>query len=167
MTRQGGPPPLPAEALKLRGSYVPKHRRNPPKPPEAEAGIAAPDYLGFAAKREWRRITPILQRLKLLTEADVPMAAEWCQAVSEAQIAAAEIDQLMRRRRITGDRSSNDVRQALKHWQLVRHRAVERMRQISSRFGFTPADRVDLDVGAGIPDAGSATKPQDWGSLIG
>lgn len=165
---KAGPPPLPAEILKLRGSYIPKGRRNPVKPPEAEGQIAPPDYLDAAARREWKRITPVLQRLKLLTVADIPMVAEWCQAVGEAQLAAAEIAKTMSAMNVTGKRFDPHFRGSLKHWQLVRHRAVDRMKSIAARFGFTPADRVTLDVTAGLPDAGGGKpQPQDWGELIG
>jgi|AGTN01.1.fsa_nt_gi Phage terminase, small subunit len=175
MTRKSGPAPLPANVLKLRGSYVPKDRRNPPEPPKAENDLSPPTYLDKVGAREWRRIAPILQRLGLLTVADIPLVAQWCQAVSDAETAAVEIARIMRLRTITNRRFDAEVRATLKNWHSVGDRAANRMLKISQRFGFTPADRVGLDTGE-PPAAGNLTEsnPSDpptegrgqWGGLL-
>jgi P27 family predicted phage terminase small subunit len=41
-----------------------------------------PDHLDAEAKKEWKRLVPILRRMKVLTEADGMTLANLCQACS-------------------------------------------------------------------------------------
>src|SRR5262249_28664002 len=74
-----GPAPKPT-AMKISEGN-PGKRRIGTDEPEFEATIPPiPSHLDKEAKREWRRIAPILLRSQVLTEADYMALANLCQA---------------------------------------------------------------------------------------
>src|SRR5262245_52662786 len=81
--RKTGRPRLPSALKKLRGTYRPsraaKNELSPPlKTPDA------PPWLDEVALAEWRRVVPMLEELKVLTELDRSMLADYCAAHSLA-----------------------------------------------------------------------------------
>lgn len=76
-----GPVPKPTVMEIAEGR--PGHRplnRNEPKP--AAVAPKMPPHLDEAGKKEWRRLVPILKRMRVLTEADGLALANLCQAYS-------------------------------------------------------------------------------------
>src|SRR5580698_7010248 len=76
-----GPAPTPTALRVLEGnpSKRPLNRREPQ--PRAKAP-KCPDHLDEIAKNEWKRLIPILRRMRLLSEADGMALASLCQAYS-------------------------------------------------------------------------------------
>ena len=90
-----GPPPKPT-ALKLLEGNPGKRPLNKNEPKPEVKAPKCPKWLSPGAKKEWRRIVPVLLRMRVLTEADGTHLACWCQAVSrmieaETQLAQAGI----------------------------------------------------------------------------
>lgn len=67
-----GPPPEPTQLRALRGNPS-KRALNPdePKGPLLEGEVLPPSFLGARARRYWREIIPVLQRMKVFTESDI------------------------------------------------------------------------------------------------
>lgn len=51
--------------------------------PKVEGLASPPDYLDGVARKEWDRIAPILEGMRVLTAADSPTLALYCQAHSD------------------------------------------------------------------------------------
>ena len=75
-----GPPPIPTEILKIRGSRLPGRRGNEPKP-QIEAPDC-PEWLPQLAREEWDRLVPQLLAQRLLTKLDQGALASLCVAYS-------------------------------------------------------------------------------------
>jgi P27 family predicted phage terminase small subunit len=76
-----GPAPKPSAIEKLEGN--PGHRAiNTREPMPAPGEPKMPAQLDAAARMEWRRLVPILQRMRVLTEADGLALANLCADVS-------------------------------------------------------------------------------------
>src|ERR1700682_710919 len=59
------------------------HRRlNDSEPQPRATTPRCPDHLDALAKKEWKRLVPVLRRMKVLTEADGMTLANLCQAWS-------------------------------------------------------------------------------------
>ncbi len=76
-----GPSPKPTTLLKLTGSWRAAAReKTEPKP--AAIAPQCPDWLDAEGVRAWRQLTPILARMRVLTEADQFALAILCEAWS-------------------------------------------------------------------------------------
>ena len=71
-----GPAPKPTVLKKLEGN--PGKRALPKNEPQPEPGAVCPEWLPEDAKAEWSRVAPILERVKLLTQADTAALAAYC-----------------------------------------------------------------------------------------
>lgn len=74
-----GRPPVPANILKLRGTDRPDRVRDDEPQPTVEAP-SCPSWLGKEAKREWRRVVPLLLENRVLTKLDRAALAAYCEA---------------------------------------------------------------------------------------
>jgi len=90
MTGSRGPLPKPA-ALKLLEGNPGKRALNLSEGVNPQVSIpAAPKHLGHEARKEWKRITPLLEELGLISGLDRAALALYCQAVgrlSELELA--------------------------------------------------------------------------------
>lgn len=132
---------------------------NEPKP--APIAPRCPAWLSKEAKKEWRRIAPLLMRLKLLTQVDMSTLAAYCH--SYAQLIAAEaylskhglgyaIPHLNEEGKLVGMRTGE--------WPQVRtaRKCKEEIATFSAMFGLSPVDRSRLSVpGADAEDSGFAS----------
>jgi len=125
--------------------YEPQPRRKRPR---------CPDYLDEAAKREWKRLAPLLQRMRVLTEADGIALASLCAQYSLLQQAQVKLQK-------TGllfKTKSGYVQQS----PLVGivSACVDQLNKLCREFGLTPASRTRLQV---APD----DQPRPGGVLDG
>lgn len=75
-----GPQPLPANVLKLRGSGAYAAKRDGAGVIEPEIEIpSCPKFLLPLAKKEWKRISPELEKLGLISNIDATALALYCQ----------------------------------------------------------------------------------------
>lgn len=76
-----GPPPKPTALLKLSGSWRADAReKHEPKP--ADGSPKMPDWLDAEGKKAWKHLVPILERMRVLTEADGFALATLCETWS-------------------------------------------------------------------------------------
>jgi len=102
-----------------------------------------PAWLDVVAKREWRRIAPILKRLGLLTVIDRTALAGYCQAYArwrQAELLITKIDELYSKQdKII--KKSHFVREAQKYLEICKSMCVE--------FGMTPSSRGRMVLPSG------------------
>lgn len=76
-----GPKPAPTVIRKMRGDRKDRIPANEPQPPPGAP--TPPIELSPTALAEWQRITPILDRSRVLTEADGAALAIYCETFAE------------------------------------------------------------------------------------
>lgn len=154
MGRRG--PPAKPTALKVLEGNPGKQRlnRNEPMPPALDAVPEPPERLLPEAKDEWARLAPVLQKLRLLTEADLGAFSELCQNYAYY---------LITDRRILehGDPGVTALQKTpsgyvQQHPLLsLRRQYYELWRKGLLDFGLTPASRVRMTTGDEAQSAGS------------
>jgi P27 family predicted phage terminase small subunit len=76
-----GPIPKPSWIERAEGN--PGHRPLNPKEPQPRVTLPrCPEHLDERAKKEWKRLVPVLRRMRVLTEADWMTLANLCQTWS-------------------------------------------------------------------------------------
>ena len=123
-----------------------------PTPP---AGVpACPSCLDDEARKEWFRVVPILQTMRVLSPVDMATLAAYCSAYSEMQQAEA----LVVEHGIIIVTTSGYAQQ---HPAVtIRRAARDQVRKLAAEFGLTPSSRTQVHV---IPDdqgAGETAKDQ-------
>lgn len=135
-----GPAPQPTSLRVLYGNpgrrpinrFEPKPRMKRPK---------CPTHLDENAQREWRRLVPILSRMRVLTEADGIALANLCQQyamLQQAQVKLQKTGLLMKTK-------SGYIQQS----PLVGiiSAAVDQVNKLCREFGLTPASRTRIQIG--------------------
>ena len=117
-----GRPRTPTALRILRGN--PGHRTLPKGEPQPKAGAHPPPWLSVAARKEWDRLAPMLERLGVLTEADADALGQLCAARAVFQYQLREFGKF-----------STELWRA--------------MQAAEAKFGLTPADRARLSVPKG------------------
>jgi len=134
-----GPAPKPTELVVLDGNpgKRPLNRREP-KPRFTTP--KCPEYLDETAKMEWRRLVPILKRMRVLTEADYLALGSLCQSYStliKAQTKLSEGGLLFKT-------PSGYVQQS--PLLSIVNSCVETITRLCREFGLTPASRSRLQM---------------------
>ena len=138
-----GPKPKPTKVLKLRGTHRKDRTRGEPEP----EGVAppAPSWLRAEAKKEWERLRPELERLKLRTAVDWGQFAAYCQAF--AHWMAAEKWMQKHGTLITyKDATGNVKHQQIAPQMTIAAKSLETMKKFAAEFGLTPSARSRLNV---------------------
>lgn len=147
-----GPAPTPTAILQARGSRLAASRAGEVQYP---AGAPkCPAWLPAAAKREWRRVVPLLLNAGVLTEADLATLAAYCGAVAELEAATRLVEAEGRTIRVGGFRAGENGEGPIVGGQVQPHPAIAQMRsawaaikQFSALFGFSPSDRARVKGG--------------------
>jgi len=116
--------------------------QNTPKPKPIAPHY--PIWLTDAAKDEWKKLAPELEKLGILSSIDGPVFAVFCQAISNFRAATLEIKRegIM----LTGARKR-------KHPALqIQRDAAGIIRQYAAEFGLTPSSRTRLSIPDQVPD---------------
>ena len=134
-----GPPPKPRALVVLEGNPG-KRPLNPFEPQPRVKRPKCPAHLDDAAKREWRRLVPILERMRVLTEADEIPLANLC--MQYATLVKAQ--QLLGKSGLLFKTKSGYVQQS----PLVGivSGCVEQINKLCREFGLTPASRTRIQV---------------------
>ena len=82
--------------LKLLEGEPNKNRINFDEPKFKPKAPKCPSWLSTEARKEWNRLSPELERLGLLTGADMAMFASYCSAVGKLEWAEKEIKKMRR-----------------------------------------------------------------------
>ena len=142
-----GPAPKPRVLREAEGNPG-RRPLNPFEPQPRVQRPKCPTYLDNAAKQQWRRLVPILERMRILTEADGIALGNLCQQYAMLQQAQAKLQK-------TGlllKTKSGYIQQS----PLVGiiSAAVDQVNKLCREFGLTPAARTRIQV-APDPDAAS------------
>lgn len=85
-----GPMPVPT-SLKILAGNPGKQKLNLDEPKPEQVAPKCPAHLDAVAKKEWKRLVPILARMRVLTEADGIQLALLCQTYSRLIAAQEEL----------------------------------------------------------------------------
>lgn len=153
-----GPKPLPANVHRLRGNPSKKSAGellDEVRPPVEVPNC--PNHLLPDARKEWRRITPLLEGLGLIAKIDMAALAVYCQAYArwrEAQIRIREMNEQdpVKMPGLIGVTPSG--LQRLSVWMQISAQAVDQMHKFLCEFGMSPSARSRVtpsDVQAWLP----------------
>lgn len=134
-----GPPRKPTPLLKLSGSWLADAReKHEPKP--ASTAPTMPAWLDAEGKKAWKHLVPILERMRVLTEADGYALTMLCVAWSRYRIACDKLEQF-------GDvypvKGPDGQVKALKRspYAVLQIEHAMNVRRMLQEFGLTPAAR--------------------------
>jgi P27 family predicted phage terminase small subunit len=134
-----GPIPKPTVIEIMEGR--PGHRPiNSNEPQPRAVAPRCPDYLDARAKKEWKRLVPILQRMRVLTEADGIALGNLCQTYSTMLKAQEKLNELG----ILYKSPSGYVMQS--PLLNIVSACIDTLNKLSREFGLTPAARSRLTV---------------------
>lgn len=162
-----GRPPKPTR-LKVAAGNPGKRPLNPAEPRPAVAVPSCPDWLSPLAEAEWRRITPELHRLGLVSVIDRAALAAYCQAVAEVEEATRALDA---EGRVcvwpVFDKQGVKVGERLKAHPCVamQRSAAQLVKQFLVEFGLSPASRTR--VSAAAPGGGGGDKGNRFFGTVG
>lgn len=136
-----GRKPKPSSQLKLNGTFRPdRHNADEPTPDVVVPKM--PTFLKGEARKEWKRITPLLAAKKCITEWDMTLITaycfEWGVYVMLCKKLKTEEDYIVTT--ING----NEIQSPLLN---ARNRAMKNFKEIATEFGLTPSSRTRLGVG--------------------
>jgi len=142
-----GPAPKPTNLKVLAGNPGKRElNMNEPKP-EVEIEIPSPpSFLGTYAKKEWKRIAPVLHEVGLLTKADYAVLAGYCQCYDRWITSEKIIRSKMKENKgkLTFETESGYVQQIPEIG--ISNQAMKEMRNFAKEFGLTPSSRTGIHV---------------------
>ncbi len=142
-----GPAPKPTNLKVLQGNPGKRQlNNNEPKYNSNDELLKPPTYLSRYAKKEWKRIAPLLLKNTLLTYADISALAAYCQAYHRW----IESEKLIRTHGYTTTTDKGNVIQRPEVG--AANKAMEIMLRYGKEFGLTPSSRTSLYVDE--PDKG-------------
>jgi P27 family predicted phage terminase small subunit len=143
-----GRKPLPTEVKRVRGNPG-KRPLNDREPQPRRVVPRCPDFLDEDAKREWRRVTRLLERNGIVTELDGPTLMAFCQAFSRWAVAERNLQKYG-----TVILSPDKNFPIQSPYLSIANMAMEQMVKIATEFGMTPSSRsrVTTVPGLGPPD---------------
>ena len=117
------------------------HRPLPKDEPQPRSDYTpCPIWLKGKARQEWKRITPELRRLGLLTVVDRAALAAYCQAYARWVEAEAIIEE----KGLTFETDSGYVQQRPEV--PIAQKSMQIMKAFATEFGLTPASRTRISV---------------------
>lgn len=151
-----GPKPMPNNVRILTGNRGKKSVRN--NAGIISPGIEIPDcptHLSVEAKKEWKRITPELLKMRIITQVDRATLEVYCENYALwIQACKAINDNQKKHKSDDGagliDLTPNGFKQ-MSVWLQIRNRAAQEMRSAAAEFGMTPANRVKIQQ-AQVPE---------------
>jgi len=133
-----GPRPLPVELKLLRGN--PGKRPIPLPEGKAPTGATAPPELLGEALAEFRRVTPLLEQLGLLTQIDHASLVGYCLSWEDLLWAVKTI-------RVEGRVTESGNGTAMPHPAVgIQRAAMAGILKFSAEFGMTPAARAHVKI---------------------
>ena len=135
-----GRKPLPSNVHRLHGnrSKLPDHKLND----EIAINVvipACPAHLLPDAKKEWKRVAPILEQLRIVSDLDRSALAVYCQAYARWVQAEKKVKDLGDSGLV--DETPSGYKQ-IGVWLQISNRAVEQMHKFMGEFGMSPSSRT-------------------------
>jgi P27 family predicted phage terminase small subunit len=135
-------------ALKILEGNPGKRPLNKREPRPADSQVHCPASLSPDAQREWRRLAPVLRRMKVLTEADRIGLERLCEALVTQQQAQAALNKVG----LLVKQGADDTHAGWIQTNPLFHMVRELNREIATwlrEFGLTPAARTRVQVADG------------------
>ena len=139
--------------LKLLEGNPGKRRLNDKEPDPPPAVPSCPDHLSPAAKKEWERVTPLLEKLGLLSQIDGAALSLYCQAWGRW----VEAEEALRTYGVMVKSPNGFPMQS--PYLAVANRAMEQIRAMLTEFGMSPSSRTRAHALASGDD-------DEWGDLL-
>ena len=137
-----GPRPAPTE-IKLARGTLRKPRNSEPQPPAT--GIAMPAHLGEIAQARWRELLPLLQAMRVMTDADVEALARYCDTYEWWLAVRAKLRKEGDTYPILND--GGEVKYIAQRPEVsIAHKLAQQLRQLEQDFGLNPSARTSLNV---------------------
>lgn len=138
---QRGPKEKPTALKMLEGNPGKRDiNKNEPKYDLSEKTSKAPQWLGAEAKKEWKRIFPLLEKNGLITDADFMALCAYCQSV-DTWIAAEKL------KRAEGLTTTTSNGTEVQHPAVnVANSALSNILKFGREFGLTPSSRTGLSA---------------------
>ena len=139
---QTGRKPLPTNIHKLQGnrSKLPKESLEDSFLPEIEIP-QCPAHLSAAAKKEWKRITPKLKDLGVISQIDMAALAAYCNAYGRWVDSEKKIKSLGSSG-LVSETLSGSLQPSV--YLQISNRAVEQMFKFLTEFGMSPSSRTRI-----------------------
>ena len=139
-----GPAPTPTSLVALRGNPGKRAvNKNEPKP--SAARIAIPKHLTADAKIAWKKLSPELKKLGLLTVVDVPLLSMLCTELACYWKACGEIEQMGEISEIEGADGKIKSRRP-NPYVAIKKDSRAAVCSIAGQFGMSPSARSSLSV---------------------
>jgi P27 family predicted phage terminase small subunit len=137
-----GPRPAPSAIKIARGTLKAKPKTEPAPP---AGSIVMPGHLGEVAQAKWRELLPLLQGVKVMTDADVEALARYCDTYEWWLATRAKL-------RKDGDtypilNDGGEIRYIAQRPEVsIAHKLATQLRQLEQDFGLNPSARTSLHV---------------------
>jgi len=139
-----GPRPTPTKLKILRGNPGCRPlNKNEPQPPAS--GVTMPAHLGPVAQARWGELLPIVQAMRVMTDADVEALARYCDTYEWWLAVRAKL-------RAEGDtypilNDGGEVKYIAQRPEVsIAHKLATQLRQLEQDFGLNPSARTSLQV---------------------
>lgn len=144
-----GPAKKPSHLTLLQGN--PGHQKVNENEPQPKAVMpTCPSWLSDAAKKEWKRLAPELNRIGILTEVDRNQFAAYCEAFAKF----VETKELAEEEGFTYEVTNRQGETTIKRNPLVpmSMEYLKVAKSLAGEFGLTPSARTKIEVGSGEGD---------------
>lgn len=139
-----GPPPKPSAIRALEGDV--SHRPVNKLEPKPDLVMPrCPSWLNAAAKKEWKRLAPMLHRIRVLTEADGDALAAYCQTYARWRQAEEFLDTHNAVYPIRDEAGRIKCMQQVPQVAMARN-LLRLLRAYQQEFGMTPASRSRVTI---------------------
>jgi len=137
-----GPPKTPTPIKIARGTNRTK-TTNEPQPPRSS--IKMPKHLGKVAAAKWRQLLPLLDSIRLMTDADIDALARYCDTFEWWLATRATLKKDGDTYPILND--GGEVKYIAQRPEVsIAHKLAQQLRQLEQDFGLNPAARASLSV---------------------
>ena len=138
-----GPPKTPTPLKVARGTARGDISREP-QPPRS-ASIKMPKHLGKVAAAKWRYLLPLLDSVRIMTDADIDALARYCDTFEWWMATRAKLKEDGDTYPILND--GGEVKYIAQRPEVsIAHKLAQQLRQLEQDFGLNPSARASLKV---------------------
>jgi len=138
-----GPRKTPTPIKIARGTNRTDYSKEP-QPPRS-AAVKMPKHLGKVAAAKWRQLLPLLDSIKLMTDADIDALARYCDTFEWWLATRATLKKDGDTYPILND--GGEVKYIAQRPEVsIAHKLAQQLRQLEQDFGLNPSARASLSV---------------------
>jgi P27 family predicted phage terminase small subunit len=137
-----GPAPVPTKIKIARGTV---RARNKAEPQPPSSGVAMPGHLGEVAAARWNELLPLLQAVRVMTDADVEALARYCDTYEWWLATRAILKEQGCTYPILND--GGEIKYIAQRPEVsIANKLAQQLRQLEQDFGLNPSARSSLSV---------------------